>query len=913
MADLTTNLKTHYDCDGTGNLIASVTFPDVPTADTITERAGGVPEVAGKFGNCRGDCSGAYGGADQGFASTLTAGGPWDFRNGTRSFSIGCWVNLSSAALDQIIFEHAGGVENTRGWALRMVHQYGAGFTGPVLFIRDNVAANWNVGVSAVTAGPGVAGGQATAEWVYVGISYNTTTKLFGIYYSSPTDGEHYNTYDATAMNGGAGPFNGWTAQDVMCIGINRNAAGSVGSAGLEGKIDHLDIWWEDHSLADWQQLYNSGAGLVASNAGYGGGQKHEIDDVDYESGEFRTTNYAATIAMRADSISDHPYSRLTLMTQDYTSDDFSKYPRDWSARYIRNYYTIPPANFWAWYRCTGQRDGDEPYVLEDAVRYFIRIYKQNQDHWLQGPMLVADTSDANLVPVAYVPTGVTKQADVVSWSDICLFDNFTLKVRWNPINTHMDWNQTTEMFRIANGADWIKLEVLGSKTPEREYNLNDTYGPHEPLWRFSKGNGTTTEFSQTFILYHSYGGTGSSNEWMINDIMEFEIINYAGQLSSCRVKKGGVEGYVSSNDPTAIGASAKGSFTLYGPGVWSAPTICNVRNQTRETTNPKRDMLANRIGVPRRMTGAGRDPILNGERDPNTGIINPVYSNSYLEPDDFNRANDPNLGGDWWTEERTGAGWTIASNKADCAELGWERWDNTPKHRDHIIRAKVTASDVASEVGIFGRYERYRDGHTCYLARLVDAGATANLEVMRYWEGTGVQLAVDALDKYTTTTEYEIYMKFTGTAIYAQLDTLPVTAWTADGIEYTYTAYTVVDVPITPGRAYLTWTSGIDGLEYSIVDDGSGNFNAPGSPPYGTLDSGTIDYATGALAVVFTTPPPNLSLIKVHQRLALVNTTDTFLPKPGRMGIYGYTTGAGNSVQIDDFSAERNHNVGVN
>ena len=667
MADLTINLKTHYDCDGTGDLIASLTFPTVPTADTITERAGGVPEVAGKFGNCRGDCTGLYGGVDSGFAKALTAGGPWDFRNGAQSFSVGCWVNLTSAASDQILFEHAGAAENTKGYGVRMVHQYGAGFTAPVFFIRDNVAGNWN-NVQQPIAG-GVAGGQATGEWVYVGIAYNAATKFCSMFYGSPTDGENWSSTDRSAMNGGAGPFNGWTAQDVMCIGIARNAAGSLGATGLEGKIDHLDIWWTALDQAAFSQLYNAGAGVAATPTSYGApGQVHEIDNVDYESGEFRTANYTATICMKADSISDHPYSRLSLQTQDYTSDDFSKSPRDWSARYIRNYYTIPTASFWSWYRCTGQRDGQAPYVLEDAIRYFVRIYKENQIHWLDGPMITVDTADANLIPVAFVPSGETKLADSMSWSDVCMFDNFSLAVRWNPTCTHMDWNQTTEMLRIENGADWIKLEVLGSRTPEREYNLNDIYAPHEPQWRFSKGNGTTTEFSETFTLYHGYGGTGSAAEWMLHDVIEFEILNYAGQLSECRIKKGGVEGYVSSNGPVAVGATSKANLTISGPGIWGAPVVKNIRSQTRETTNPKRTILANRLGVPRRMVGVGRDPILNGERDPNTGIINPSYSNAFLTVEDFDRANNADLGSRWWTEVRTGVGWAIDTNKADCA-----------------------------------------------------------------------------------------------------------------------------------------------------------------------------------------------------------------------------------------------------
>jgi hypothetical protein len=660
---------------------------------------------------------------------------------------------------------------------------------------------------------------------------------------------------------------------------------------------------------------YNFGSGGAGWDVGFNefGGfyPALELDDVDYESGEFRTASYAATICMRSDTISSNPYSRLTLMTQDYTSDDFSKYPRDWSARYIRNYYTIPPANYWMWYRTTGQRDGDEPYVLEDGIRYFVRIYKQNQEHWLSGPMLTVDTTDANLIPVAYVPTGESKVADVMSWSDLCMYDNFSLKIRWNPICTHMDFNQTTEMLKIESGAEWIKVEVLGARTPEREYNLNDTYAPHEPLWRFSKGTGTSTEFSETFTLYHSYGGTGSSNEWMLNDIIEFEILNYAGQLSECRITKGGVEGWVSSNGPLAAGGTAKGTLSVSGPGVWGSPRLVNIRNQTRETTQPKRTMLSNRIGVPRRMTGEGRDPILNGERDPNTGIINPVYSNAYLETEDFNRANDPDLGGDWWTEERTGAGWSIISNKADCAQLGWERWDNTPKHRDHIIRCEVTSNDTASQVGVFGRYERYRDGHSAYTAYIDEVGAAAaTLYVSRWWEGTEVVLASDALDKYATGTTYHIYLKFTANAINARLDTAPETMYSPNGVDLSFTGAIVTDTPITPGRAVLSWV--LNGTRYEIIDDGAGIFN-PSIVEYNGLDSGSIDYATGAFSCIFQTPPDAATTITIAQTLALVNTTDSFLYKPGRVGIYGYTTGAGNHVQVDDFYCQRNHNIGVN
>jgi len=265
--NLLTGLVVHYECEGEAGLLSSTVFPPgAPTANFVEQNT--VLEVdPGKFGTARGPCSGTVGAGGDGFTRTVVGSGPWDFRNGTQSFSVGCWVYLDSNAGSQILFEYSGTTEAQRAWALRAVHQLGGGATSPVVFFRDNDVPNWNFAFAIPQGQGGIAGGQATGEWVYIGTAYDATTKFTSLFYGSPTDGEHYSSFDASAINTGNGPFNGWTSLgSFQSIGVNSGTASSVGTAGLSGDIDHLDVWNVALSQADWEYAYNSGAGQATSN-----------------------------------------------------------------------------------------------------------------------------------------------------------------------------------------------------------------------------------------------------------------------------------------------------------------------------------------------------------------------------------------------------------------------------------------------------------------------------------------------------------------------------------------------------------------------------------------------------------------------------------------------------------------------
>ena len=264
--NLLNGLLVHYDCEGTAGLLSSTTFPEGAPTTNFTEQNTVALVDPGKFGTARGPCSGTFGSGGDGFSKTIAANGPWDWRGGSISMSVGTWVYLDSAAGGQILYEHSGTAENQRAWALRAVHDLGGGATSPVVFFRDNTAGNWNFAFAVPQDQSGIAGGQATGEWVYMGLSFDAGTKFASLYYGSPTDGEHYSSFDASAINGGAGPFDGWSSlSDPLVVGTNRGTASSVGSAGLSGDIDHIDVWNRALTQLEWSYLFNGGAGRETS------------------------------------------------------------------------------------------------------------------------------------------------------------------------------------------------------------------------------------------------------------------------------------------------------------------------------------------------------------------------------------------------------------------------------------------------------------------------------------------------------------------------------------------------------------------------------------------------------------------------------------------------------------------------
>lgn len=658
---------------------------------------------------------------------------------------------------------------------------------------------------------------------------------------------------------------------------------------------DELVFLWNNHSGRAFDDLNTSPIPLV--------------DSVDLSHGDYRNTDYTLSVMHRAEDSTAHPYSRPTLMPQDYTSDVFSKGNRDWSARYIRNYYTIPPQGFWQWYRVHAHGDAAGPYIKEDAIRLLFRLYKESQEHHIQGPTLTSSIlGTANLIPMSYISKDIPKVADVVQWNDIVSMENFAVETKWVPPCPHTSWNVATNMFEIYGDANnYIRVSCLGATTPEREYNFEDAYAPHEPTWRLEKVRGGSSEFTRDFVLYHSYGGTGPSGEWMLEDTIKFQLIHFAGEICQLRIFKGEMEGYVSFPAPVAFGSNLTGDFVIQGPGLWSAPLVRNTLDFTREATSPGRVFPIGRSGFARRLQGPGRNPILSGERDPNAGQINPDKSNPYISPEDFVRIDSGNLGGRWFNDQSSGNGWSIVSNKAECEELGWERYDHSPKHRDYIIDARVELLNDNAYVGVFGRYERSRDSRTAYVARIHQTGTSAaTLEIVRFWEGVAEVLSSDSFDSYAQGAQYDLKLTFTGTTISAKADTLGEDVYTGSTGVSSFTGSSITDAPLTAGRLVIRFTIG--SVVYEETDDGAGGFNNVNN----LLTSGSVDYTTGALTLGFDQEPDNGTNITAIQTEASTSTTDSFLPKPGRLGVYGATDAAGEKVRIDTYAVTRNHTVGI-
>jgi hypothetical protein len=571
-------------------------------------------------------------------------------------------------------------------------------------------------------------------------------------------------------LNGGARVLQTGTTTSIR----NSTAAFSIGkwvannTAWARCSMRNWGLWnGRVLSEAEAVTLYNAGVGLDYHDLGqYIVPITTRWDDVNIEEADWGHEKYAATIMVKTESPTSGGYVRQNLATGDDSSP-----VADLTARRVRNYYTIPPNNQWMYYRASCDARANYYAVREDGLRYYERLYKDAQSLEMQGPCL----TKGSLIPTVYSHPEEPKTSEFVEFADPVHMNSFWTKLRWTPWHSCQNITSDMEIARFyIDGTNYIVLTQLGSDSFQREYNVSDIYNVHEPVFQLKKVRGGVTEETCTVVMYYGYTLTGTAQDWLLHDTIEFDIYHVAGAVMGMNVNRGGLDGVSTASDSgvTAF-TGTTGTIKISGYGFHATPEVkMTVDSDAFRHSGPARSQLpTGRTDLMRRLQAPTQNPVFIGERDPSGGLIATTSSRPYVV-DDFNRADDPNLGDDWYIIKQTGNGFNIISNKASCAQEGWERFGPIPKHADLITKADVAINNDNDLAGIGARLVRTTlSDVTCYGAELLQTGAAAaTLRLVLWFEGTRTILATDALSAYTQGTEYLLRITTLGTTLTAEV-----------------------------------------------------------------------------------------------------------------------------------------------
>jgi hypothetical protein len=523
-----------------------------------------------------------------------------------------------------------------------------------------------------------------------------------------------------------------------------------------------------------------------------------QFDNFSANQAQWNQGKYSSTALVKAVSPTDHPYVRLTMSPKDNSGPLAMT-----TTRRVRNYYTIPPYFRWMQYRLSLDLTTNYQRYREDGFRWYERVYKDAQDVYLQAPCCTA-----GLVPVSFVHPLEPKTAERMSFYDVGNLNSLFLKFRWVPTFANTSIEADQEFVRIGyDGLNYVSVTMLGEESKEREWDINDRYGLHEPRFSIKRVRAGALEWTERLVVYYSYPGGTPGADRLLDDAMEFEIVQKSGEVWGLTVRTAGITGQVMhSANTTPFAASGPTTLTYTGWGYFTAPVVLNtVSTEPLDNRGPGRTMLSGRSGVLRRMSAPDQNTILIGDRDPTSGNISTLGDNPYLQPDSFNRADNPDLGSKWSTDIRTGAGWYINSNTAKCSGTGVERYVCLPRHTQIAVGlGGVKMNDNGVKIGILARYEYdpgvISRGITAYYVYLSQVGpVNANLIVSRIYKGVEEILDTEPLVTYTAGASCMLALYIHDTTRLYATATVGVTTVTAD---YTDTAAPVVLTK--PGRLGL-------------------------------------------------------------------------------------------------------------
>lgn len=544
----------------------------------------------------------------------------------------------------------------------------------------------------------------------------------------------------------------------------------------------HLVVTFNGLSIFNFFDLTESrinSTGQVALEGG-GNGVTTRVDAFALETAGWREGRYASSVGVRSETQNVSGYTRQSSQTKDDSSDahplgssigDFD----DFTLRYIRNYYTLPPSKYFQYYRTRVDLAEGPVNHKEDGFRWYGRIYKHDQRQLVSGPCTVQGT----LIPHSFIHPESPASKDIFTFSNAVNLNSFRLEFRWLPTFIHADVRNDIELLRLEIDANnYISLTLIAGDADERTYNLGDVHGTHDPIVRLTKVRGGSTVATVDVACYYGYDNREPSAEYQ-DDTIKFTIEHLTGPGGnfSLEIEKYQNRGRRSSSvDLVAFSGSDLADMIFRGVGYFGTPRLV-IQDQSERTNFRKLPVL--RRGLLHRVNRVNRDCVTVGDRDPTNGQR--VQDNPYRLPETFDRANDANLGSDWDIIRSDGNGFDIVNNKAQASGVSeaFERWDAQPGNRNYILEAKVTINSNNDLIGVLGRYlnEFFNNGAgvICgYGCELRQTGSTAaEVRVIIWWLDNRTILGTDTLSSYSSGTEYGLRFTLQGTTLRGEVYTL--------------------------------------------------------------------------------------------------------------------------------------------
>lgn len=656
--------------------------------------------------------------------------------------------------------------------------------------------------VSRVNSGANLAWGAFTGSVTLVTCASHDTTGSVGL----------QNIAISTSEVISISPF---TGQDHHLVGTSSLIDGGTDTSGDAAPFDFIRDM--DGNLfgsgtgtpGAWDIGFHEFGGVPALSAFI------RADNFLLSSGEWNTQLFASSIVARSIDTASTGYVRQVIKPKDDSSSTPAFDTRNGG---VRNYYTLPPSAFFNWYKVRADLSAGDFFRREDGVRYYMRIYKHLQRVVMDGPTLIRGTLKA---PAYVHPLSPQADEEFRYSNAIPNLNNFVAEFWFMPTFSFAD--QADDDFEFArferDSSNYIRLLALAEERYQREYNIDDVYGPGIPKFRLQKVRaGSVTAEVDIAGVYYGYS-PGEASVEATDDPMRITVAHQEGGALLIKVWRSGHVGKnFTFDDQVAFALTGESDIVYNGHGWYGEPAIFQ-RFPDAEDQPVNRKIFAGRADIVRRtQTIETKEASLAGEKDPYRGQI--VRNNPYIETEDFDRANDSNLGTDWTVIRQTGNGFNIISNKAQCAEAGFEYWSSRRvSHADFIIQASLGIFIDGDLVGVLGRIEldgvSTRDQVFGYGAELIQTGASsADLRIVRWYDDSRTILATQALSAYTSGTEVVMQFRPQGPDIEAEVLTLDLSTSLA-------TAQVTDDIFRKPGRLGIYGETGGAG-QLVTVDDWS-------------------------------------------------------------------------------------------
>jgi len=475
---------------------------------------------------------------------------------------------------------------------------------------------------------------------------------------------------------------------------------------------------------------------------------------------------FSLSVFVKSAPDNDKGYYRTAIHTNDTNGPNSSV-----GQRYIRNFYTIAPKQFYKWYHTRVDLNEGNELDWEDGIRIFSRIYNDGYESIVDGIHVHA----GDTLPMSYQHQDETRAKETFTFPVSVNPNSFKISFYWQAIASFVDIHEDLELMRVnIDSNNYIRLVALAGTRWQRQYRTYDVHGPHDPKFEIQKYVSGTKVASASIVCYWNYDLRGGSIEPQ-DEVLKFTIEHFADDYLMLRINKYGFEGR-KSVAPSASEFSTNSAEIKYnGHGWYSKPTIYNTA-----TLENGRKIPARRKGVLSRIREADRDCCMIGERDPDNG--NQIEDTCYSQGEFWKYPDQTVIGANWKSGSdpyySVGGGWRVESSGVICTGSGIARWDLYPRHQDIIIKGNVSTDTDGNRVGLLGRFDDNlrqtgysASGVTAYGAELKQTGSSsAEVRIMKWWYGTDTELVKDTLSSYTADENLELIFTLQGSGLTAEI-----------------------------------------------------------------------------------------------------------------------------------------------